>query len=334
MSPSKRRVRSYLSSILHFRRSMVRALGASAAALTAVLACTSGTASLDHAGAATGAAYHAVAPPRPGGTAVLADYEYPSTLNPLTARTEAELRLGALLFAPLWGLDPQLRPYPDLARQVPTPQNGGVRVARDGRSMTVAVKLVPGLRWSDGQPITADDVIFTWRAITDPETRAASTAGFDRIRTMERRSDTEVVWTLDPPYPAYLLLGADMFVMPSHRLQAVAHADWLRNGFSQRPDVVSGPFVVSDAVAADHVVFATNRQFTDGRTAAGAYPDTRSPFTHRPYLDHIVFIAPAGKTAEVQTLTARSADAGFHLLPDDLPDVQGISGSAPLVTTG
>jgi len=316
---------------LHCRRSIVRALS-HLAALTALLACTSGGTQLTPNGA--GAGYHAVVPPGPGGTAVLADYEYPSTLNPLIARTDAELRLGQLLFAPLWGLDPRLRPYPDLARMVPTPGNGEVRVAHDGRSMTVDVKLVPGLRWSDGQPITADDVIFTWRAITDPETRAAATAGFDRIRTMERRSDTEVVWMFDSVYPAYLLLGAAMFVMPAHRLQAVAHADWFRTGFSQRPDVASGPFVVAETVAADHMVFAANPQYTDGRTAVDAYPDGRSPFSHRPYLDHIVFLAPAGKSAEVQALTAQSADAGFHLLPDDLADLQAISGSAPLVTTG
>ncbi len=313
---------------------MVRALGASAAALTAVLACTSGTPSLNQARAVAGAAYRTVAPPRPGGTAVLADYEYPSTLNPLTARTEAELRLGALLFAPLWGLDPQLRPYPDLARQVPTPENGGVRVAHDGRSMTVAVKLVPGLRWSDGQPITADDVIFTWRAITDPATHATSTGGYDRIRAMERRSDTEVVWTLDSLYPAYLLLGAGMFLMPAHRLQTIAHTDWSSDAFFQRPDVASGPFVVTDAVAADHLVFSANLQYTDGRAAVGAYPGGAAALSHRPYLDQIVFMAPAGKAAEVRALTAQGADVGFHLLPDDLSDLQEVSASTPVVTTG
>jgi peptide/nickel transport system substrate-binding protein len=313
---------------------MVRALGASAAAVTAVLACTSGSASLNHAEAGARTAYRAVAPPRPGGTALLADYEYPSTLNPLTARTEAELRLGALLFAPLWGLDPQLRPYADLARQVPTPENGGVRVARDGRSMTVDVRLVSGLRWSDGKPITADDVIFTWKAITDPATHATSTGGYDRIRAMERRSDTEVVWTLDRLYPAYLLLGAGMFVMPAHRLQTVAHSDWSSDAFFQRPDVVSGPFVVTEAVAADHLVFSANLQYTDGRAAAGAYLSGAAAPSHRPYLDQIVFMAPAGKAAEVRALTAQGTDVGFHLLPDDLSDLLEVSASTPVVTTG
>ena len=265
---------------------------------------------------------------------MLADYEYPSTLNPLTARTDVELRLGEVLFAPLWGLDPRLRPYPDLARQVPSLANGGVRVSGDGHSMAVAVKLVPGLRWSDGQPITADDVIFTWRAITDPATHATVTGGFDRIRAMERRSDTEVVWTFDAIDPAYLSLGAAMFVMPAHRLQAVDHKDWSRDAFFQKPDVVSGPFRVAEVAAADHLVFAANPQYSDGRALVGAYPGRGSPFSHRPYLDRLVFMAPAGKAAEIQILTAQAADVGSHLLPDDLPDLQGIFGAAPVVTTG
>lgn len=306
---------------------LVRDLSALAATLAALVCCTSGaTAPIKP--AVSG--YSAVAPPRPGGTAVLLDFEYPSTLNPLMAQTDVELRLGGLLFAPLWGLDPKLRPYPDLVRQVPTLENGGVRVARDGRSMTVDVKLVPGLRWSDGQAITADDVIFTWRSITDPPAR--SRLGYDRIRVMDRRSDTELVWTFEGLHPAYLQLGTRLFVMPAHRLEPVARSEWPE--FFTRPDVVSGPFSVIDAAPADHLVFAANPQYTDGRAAQGAYTDGVAPFRHRPYLERVVFTAPAGKAAEVRALAAGAADVGFHLLPDDVPDLQAIPGGAPLVTTG
>jgi len=302
-------------------------------ALAGLLACTSGGAAVARPSGPP-AGYRAVAPPRPGGTAVLADYEYPSTLNPLIARTDVELRLGEVLFARLWGLDPQLKPYPDLARQVPSPANGGVRAGSDGRSMTVDIKLVPGLRWSDGQPITADDVIFTWRAIIDPATHATVTAGFDHVRAMERRSDTEVVWTFDVLYPAYLSLGAAMFVMPAHRLQSVAHADWARDGFFQRPDVVSGPFLTTGVAPTDHMVFTANPQYSDGRASVDAYPYGGAPFSHRPYLDRLVFLAPAGRAAEMQVLAAQAADVGSHLIPDDLADLQGISGVAPVTTTG
>jgi peptide/nickel transport system substrate-binding protein len=293
--------------------------------LLAALACSGGPPPAPSAVAA----YRGTAPARPGGTAVLTDYESPQTLSPLTARTDVELRLGQLLFAPLWGRDPGLRTYPDLARRVPTPANGGVRVAADRRSTTVDVQLVPGLRWSDGQALTADDVVFTWQALAGPSLQGARPPGFERIRAMDRRSATEVVWTLDGVDPAYLLLGDGLFVLPAHRLRAAG--DW--SAFLARPDVVSGPFAVTSGQAGGRLVLAANPQYGGGRTAPGAYPEG-GPFDHAPYLERVVFLPQAGETAEVQALVAQGADAGFHLTADDLPDLRAARGSAPVVTTG
>lgn len=300
-------------------------------ALVASLACTSSAAPP---ATSPGAGYRASAPDRPGGTAVLADFELPQTLTPLTARTDAELRVATLLFAPLWGLDPQLRPYPDLARRVPTPANGGVRTDRDGRSMTVDVRLVPDLRWNDGQPITADDVIFTWNALRDPGLRALAPPGLDRIQRMDKRSDSEVVWTFDGIDAAYVQLGAGLPVLPAHRLRSIAPPAWTRADYFQRPDVVSGPFMLADVAAGDHLTLAANPQYADGRAAAGAYPDGDAPFDHAPHLGRVVVQAWPSKGAEVQALLAQGADAGFHLLPDDLADLQGATGMGPAVTTG
>ena len=299
-------------------------------AMLTALACTSSGV----AGPPAGTSYRASAPSRPGGTVELTDYEFPQMPTQLTARTDAELRRATMLFSPLWGLDPDLRSYPDLARRVPTTANGGVRAARDGRSMTVDVRLVPGLRWSDGQPLTADDVIFTWRALRDPALRALAPAGLDRIQAMDRRSDTEVVWTFDGIDAAYVVLGAALPVLPAHRLRDVAPAAWAQADYFRRPDVVSGPFTVAESVPDDHLTLAANPQYADGRADPDAYPDGGAPFDHAPSLERIVTRASASKDAEIRTLLAGGADVGFHLLPGDLANLQGASGSAPVVTTG
>lgn len=280
------------------------------------------------------AAYQAAAPARPGGTAVLTDFEYPSTLDPLTAATDLELRLAGLLFAPLWGYDDRLRPYPDLARRVPTPGNGGVRRSADGRSTIVDVQLVPGLHWSDGAPLTADDVVFTWEAMADPATGAALPMGSDRVRRVERRSDTELVLTLDGAAAPYLALGAGLAVMPSHRLASLPRSAWSPDAFFQHPDVTSGPFVVSEAVDGQRIVFDANPHYADGRARSGAYPGGDGPFAHAPYLERVLFQAQAGKDALLRVLRFQGADVGFHLLPADLADLRTIAGSRPLVTTG
>src|SRR5205823_4576908 len=125
--------------------------------------------------------YQPSAPAQRGGTAVFSDWAFPSTFDMLSAAAETDLRAGSLAFAPLWGLDPSLEPYPNLVREVPTLENGDVKVGADGRTMSVDVKLVKGLAWSDGQPLTAQDVLFTWEAICDPQTDAAATDGFDHV---------------------------------------------------------------------------------------------------------------------------------------------------------
>jgi peptide/nickel transport system substrate-binding protein len=259
-----------------------------------------------------------------GGTLVMSDFEYPRTLGPLSALTDLELRLGGLVFSPLWGLDDQLRPYPDLASEVPTTANGGVRTASNGRSMTVDVKLAGGLHWSDGHALTADDVLFTLQAVRDPATQAVTPAGLDRITEARRISDTELLLTFDGVYAPYLEIGAALFVMPAHRLRAVPHAQWSQDSFFQRPDVGSGPFAVLDAVPGNQIVFQANPRYSTRGLA----------HRHVPNLDRLLFKAQTGKPALLTALSSGGADLAFHLSPNDLPTVTGIATSSALVSYG
>ncbi|HEX6548027.1 MAG TPA: hypothetical protein VF134_04725, partial [Candidatus Dormibacteraeota bacterium] len=90
--------------------------------------------------------YQPLAPAVRGGTLVVADWEAPSDLDPLTATTETSLRAANLLFAPLWSVGPGLVVYPGLA------ERPAVKVS--GSTMTVDVRLRPQARWSDGSPVT------------------------------------------------------------------------------------------------------------------------------------------------------------------------------------
>ena len=56
-----------------------------------------------------------------------------------------------------------------LAAEIPSIQNGGL--AADGKSVTW--KLKPGVKWHDGKPFTADDVVFNWEYARDPATASA-----------------------------------------------------------------------------------------------------------------------------------------------------------------
>ena len=73
--------------------------------------------------------------------------------------------VGNLLFSQLVGLDDGMQPFPDLAVDIPTIANGGARLVSegDGRYLEVTFRIRPGIRWSDGAPLTAKDVVFSWQ---------------------------------------------------------------------------------------------------------------------------------------------------------------------------
>jgi peptide/nickel transport system substrate-binding protein len=302
--------------------------------LVAVLvACQTTPASPAPAGSAR-SGYAPEPPATRGGTLVLADWEAPDTLDPIHATTVNDLRVAGLLFAPLWTLSPALKAEPDLLREVPTVANGDVKAGVDGVSMTVDLKLRSGLRWSDGRPITADDVIFTVDAICSAALPARDASGFDHIASQERKSDTEVIWHFGPRprgacglaadlasgvYPAIEVLGPRARLLPAHRLGAIQPAAWPANPFFQRPDVVSGPFAFKDEIAGRLIDLAANPEYAAGRA-------------HRAWLDGITYRFANGKASMIAGLQAGEADAGFHLLPGDVAELKGIARSRTIVT--
>src|ERR1035437_2308244 len=95
-------------------------------------------------------------PGRHGGRLVIAATASPKTFNPLFALDSASDGIIRLLFAPLVNLDwATQQPGPGLA------EAGGVAPGQK----TWTFKLRQGVRWSDGEPLTADDVLFTWNDI-------------------------------------------------------------------------------------------------------------------------------------------------------------------------
>ncbi|MGI8564550.1 MAG: ABC transporter substrate-binding protein [Candidatus Dormibacter sp.] len=261
--------------------------------------------------------YHAQPAYQKGGTALLADYEYPATLNPMTARTDVELRLAQLSFARLWGLDDQLRPYPDLARRVPTEQNGGVQLGGSG-AMTVTIELVPGLRWSDGQPIGADDVLLGWQALQKQAGRQLPDGA-----ALSKQSDSKLTWSFSEVYAPYLALGAELFPLPAHRLPGTSG-----DAFFARPDVTSGPFAPAAAVPGQRLDWLRNPHYADGRSERGAYPAGDGPFTHQAWLDGVSFRTVPSRQALLDQAQAGGADLISHLTAPDLAALRLVPGQA------
>src|SRR5207253_2357342 len=102
---------------------------------------------------------------------------------------------------------------PILAAEIPSIQNGGL--SADARSVTW--KLKPGVKWHDGKPFTADDVVFTWEYAADPAT-ATSTIGIYRNITVEKVDDLTVRVLFESPTPfwAQAFVVTDGCIIPKH----------------------------------------------------------------------------------------------------------------------
>src|SRR6267143_4026529 len=106
----------------------------------------------------------------------------PDTLNRFSTHILEDIQ--TCVVEGLTTTDERMQVVPLLATEVPTPENGGVRMRADG-GMDVTWKLRPGVTWQDGKPLTSADVKFTADAINGPNYNPESTDGFDRIGSVD-----------------------------------------------------------------------------------------------------------------------------------------------------
>jgi peptide/nickel transport system substrate-binding protein len=251
-----------------------------------------------------------------GGTLVVGDWESPSDFSPLFNQELPAAQIDAMLFDGLVQRDANLDPMPDLVQRVPTLDNGDVSWNRSTGTMDVTYTLRQGLRWSDGQPLTAQDVGFTWRLIVNPKVQGVlSPEGYAAISRVDIHDSRRFTLHFDRVYPKYL----DLFpaILPQHRLAGIAPENLPDDPFWSRPDVVSGPFKISDMVPDDHVTLVRNDEWSQGR--AGRHP----------HLDSIIYkVYPeSGQLIDA----ARRGDISLALeLPDDQLASLGSAGKTTL----
>lgn len=91
-------------------------------------------------------------------------------------------------YEPLASFDADGNLIPFLASEIPSTANGGLAI--DGKSVTW--KLKPGVKWSDGEPFSADDVRFTWQYATNPDVAAISASAYAGVTDVEVVDPTTV----------------------------------------------------------------------------------------------------------------------------------------------
>lgn len=179
-----------------------------------------------------------------------------STLNPHLGQETDLFMLSQLTMAWLIRFDEHNEPYPELATQVPTKANGGV--SKDG--LTIMYHIRKGVKWSDGAPFSADDVVFSTRVILNAANNEISRTGWDRIVKIDEPDKYTVIYHLSKPYSPFVETffatgGANPCVLPKHLLAKYPNINHV--AYNSLP-VGIGPFKYKEWQRSSKVVMVAN----------------------------------------------------------------------------
>jgi peptide/nickel transport system substrate-binding protein len=139
-------------------------------------------------------------------------------------------------------------------------------VVYDGKSaiqmdeMQVTFRLLPGLTWSDGQPLTAKDSVYAYNLAADP-TAVASNYLVERTKSYEAADDETVQWWGKPGFIDTTYVMNFWAPLPSH-LWSKIPADQLADSTGpSRSPIGWGPFVIKEWVAGDHITLTKNPHY-------------------------------------------------------------------------
>jgi peptide/nickel transport system substrate-binding protein len=231
------------------------------------------------------------------GTITLIIPEEPTTLNYFGADAAIVRQVAeAVMMTGLATINEKGEFVPVLAAELPTVENGGL--SKD--YLTVTWKLRPDLKWSDGKPLTSDDIKFTIEVLSNPKSGAlVGTTGFDQIAKVETPDELTAVLTYSTPYPGYI----DQFSYGLFPRHATGKADDMTNWEWNRNPVGAGPFMVSDWKSGESITLTRNPNYFE----AG-----------KPYLDSLVFrIVPE---PAAQTAMMMNGEAQFQLWPGEFKE--------------
>ncbi len=219
-----------------------------------------------------------------GGTVVIgmkADFDSFNELNASDA--DALQVIENMLFLRLTRLNEQLNFEPSLAKSW--------TFSDDGRILTYYLR--QDVRWSDGQPTTAADVLFTYQMAIHPEVVYPAASRFDLVERVEIIDDYTIKFIFKKVYPD-ALFDTQMPILPQHILGQYPPDKIKQSDFNRQP-VGNGPFILSEWKANQLAVFVANPDFALGR----------------PYLDRVIFAIIPDETVLLTNLLTHQ----IHVIP-------------------
>jgi len=233
----------------------------------------------------------------------------PETWNPFLSDVSVVQDIGRLLFGGLLLQNDKGEWQPDLAAEIPTAENGGI--SPDG--LTVTYRLKPGLKWQDGQNLTAADVKFTYEFVLKNRNQVAWREGYEKILSVTTPDSLTAVVRFGEPYPFRLYLFP--YLLPAHRSAELA--DPRQQNFNRLP-MGSGPFQLKAWRRGDALAFEANPQYHRGR----------------PLLDSITYRIVTERQIVLSQLKIGEVDMVNQIGFDQLDTIRAVTGVNTFITRG
>lgn len=208
-----------------------------------------------------------------GGTLTLLYFQAPTIVNPHLSVGDKDLAASRITYEPLATFDKNGYMLPILATEIPTIDNG--QLASDGTSVTW--KLKQNVKWADGEPFTADDVLFTYQYITNPDVKATSAAAYVEVNTVEILDDHTIKVTFKKPTTSWFapFVGLLGMIIPRHIFETYNGANAAEAPANLKA-IGTGPYYVSEFRNEDVLIIGGNA-VTTNKIIYGINPYYRDP---------------------------------------------------------
>ncbi|MGL4848783.1 MAG: ABC transporter substrate-binding protein [Clostridium sp.] len=210
----------------------------------------------------------------------------PPTMNPLYANSSSSLMVTDVLYEPLYTLgDKGQIVYNGLAEKVTH--------SEDCKTYTVTLK--KNLKWSDGQPLTANDVVFTFNKIMNPKNNAVIMQTFmvgNKPVTIKKINDDTVQFDLPAPSLGFVGNLSQLYPIPEHIYKEVPD---IKTAEANKKPVGDGPYMFQSEEPGSTVTLVKNPNF----------------FGNEAKIDKVVFRVIPDKNAGVAALESNQLSAGF-----------------------
>ncbi|MNS27419.1 Oligopeptide-binding protein AppA precursor [compost metagenome] len=222
-----------------------------------------------------------------GGTLTFSSFSDIVSINPIFLADTASADAAKFVMANLYDLDRKgnlaAEPW-SLAAALP-------EVSADGKTYTV--KLKKEAKWSDGQPVTADDVIFTINTFRDPKVGSPGIGQFDKVDKLEKVDDQTVKITLKQVFAPFQYSLFNQLI-PYHVLKDVKPEQLKDNPYGKDPakTVTNGTWKWTEWKQKQYLTFEKDPSY----------------WGQQPHIDKIVYKIYADQNTEVQALIKGDVD--------------------------